>query len=500
MPSAAEAPDLLIELQRGPGTRSVTEQLHAALMAAIGDGRLPAGSWLPSTRRLAAEQRISRGVVVGVYERLAEEGLVRTQRGSGSRVVGGGASPVVDLVTSAGRVVHDLRPGAPDLTLFPRAAWEAATAAVLRGMSAHELGYIAPWGDGTLRKALAAHVAQSRGIMATPRDVVVTTGTTQALTLACRVLRSAGHTTLAVEDPDNVIHRRILGAQGLRLVDVPIDDEGIDVGVLWATGARAVVVTPAHQYPWGVVMSAARRRQLVTWARTVDGLIIEDDYDAVFAPAEQRMPSLRTLAVDHVLHTASVSKSLAPALRLGWAVPPPHLLAGLKGAKRDDDFGGAALTQRTFAHLLTNGAYHRHVRRIRGLYQERRAALSAAVHRYLPDWRIVGADTGLHLCVMAPQGIDDQAVVDLAASRGVLALALSGLRRGAGPAGLVLGHARLPVDVAGDAVAGLATAVDDLARRTRPPARTRFPLPSRALAARLGTTAIDYFPGGLDAD
>ena len=313
MAGATGAPDLLIELRREPGVPPLSRQLHRALAAAIDDGRLQPGAWLPSTRQLADELEVSRGVVVSVYERLSDEGLVDTRRGSGTRVVVGRPPPARAPTAPTEKSVHDLRPGIPDLTLFPRSAWAAATEAALRGMSGNELGYVAPWGDVMLREELAGHVARTRGIVATAREIVITSGVVQALTLTCRVLRAAGHTTLALENPSNMIQRQILVSQGLRLIDVPVDVDALDVAALHTTGSRAVLTTPAHQFPSGVTLSARRREQLAAWARAVDGVVIEDDYDVDVDTAAQRMPSLRTLTADHVLHTNSVSKSLAPA-------------------------------------------------------------------------------------------------------------------------------------------------------------------------------------------
>ncbi len=500
MPVRPWGADLLVDVERGPGRPPLHVQLHRALVAAIGDGRLPAGARLPSTRQLAADLRVSRGAVVAVYARLADEGHVAIRPGSGARVLAP-AAPQPSAPVPAGLPsppVHDLRPGAPDLTAFPRAAWGAATTSVLRGMVDSDLGYAPPWGDPVLRRAIAAHVARTRQALTPLDDVIITSGTTQALTLTCRVLVSRGHTALAVEDPSNAVQRQVLSRYGLDIVNVPVDDEGLDVAALRRTGARAVLVTPAHQFPCGVALSRDRRDQLVDWAEDVDGVIVEDDYDAEFSFGGLPTTSLRARAPEHVVHTASVSKTLAPGVRLGWLVPPRRLLTDLLGAKRDDDFGTGVLTQRTLAHLMETGGYYRHVRRRRAQYRRQRRALVAGLAEQLPDWTVRGADAGLHLWLEAPPGTDEAAVVDAAAARAVLVLGMSAMRRLPGPPGLVLGYARLRPHRVDDAVGRLRSAVRDVAaRQRRRGARPRRPLPGAALAARLGTSAVDYFPLGL---
>lgn len=490
-----------VPVTRGRGAPPVSEQVHRGLLDAMAAGRLAPGSRLPASRVLAASLGVSRGTVVAAYARLADEGHVSPRQGAATVVVAAPPSPAAAAEQPAGLPsvpVHDLRPGAPDLRAFPRGPWGAATTQALRTMPDSALGYVTPWGDAMLRAELAVHLAASRRVTATAEDVVVTSGTTQALTLSCRVLVAAGHTTLAVEDPSNAIQRQVLGRYGLHVLDVPVDDHGLDVAALAATGTRAVLVTPAHQYPRGVTMSPARRQALLAWARRVDGVVLEDDYDAEFSFGTVAPASLRAGSPDHVWHTGSVSKTLAPALRIGWLVAPRRVQADLRGAKRDDDFGGDALAQRTLAHMLADGSYARHLRRARRLYRQRREAMVAAVQRHLPGWQVRGADAGLHLALDAPDGTDEAAVVDAAAARAVLVLGMDSMRRLPGAPGLAVGYGRVRQDQAEDAVLRLAAAARDAARgRRRRGARTAGPLPEAALAARLGTSAVDYFPRGL---
>ncbi len=496
--------ELLLEVSRATG-EPVREQLRRQLIDAMDAGRLAPGDRLPPSRHLAVDLRVSRGTVVEVYDQLQHEGYLESRRGSGTLVAErtpdhpGREGPPTTWVPAVPdeEPLLDLRPGAPDLAAFPRAAWSSATRHVLRVLPDRELGYVPPWGSAALRTQLAGHLSRTRVTAAGPDDVVVTSGVTQALTLTCRVLSELGHRALAVEDPSNAIQRRVLGRHVPEVLDVPVDDEGLDVAALERSGARAVLVTPAHQHPTGVVLSPRRRAALVDWADRVDGWVVEDDYDAEFRFGRLAAPSLQGAAPHRVVHVGSVSKTLAPGLRLGWLLAPPAVRAALVGAKRDDDFGTSVLTQHALAHLLSTGGYDRHLRRLRLRYRGQRRALVEALDRHLPAWRVQGAEAGLHFCVMAPEDVDEVAVVDAAAERGLLVLDLGRLRSTAGPPGLVLGFARVREHQADLAVRRLCDAVAAAAAGSRAGASPRpLPLPDPDSARRLGTTALDYFPPG----
>jgi GntR family transcriptional regulator/MocR family aminotransferase len=496
--------ELLVEVSRAGG-EPVRAQLRRQLIRAMDTGRLLPGDRLPPSRHLAADLRVARGTVVEVYDQLQHEGYLETRRGSGTLVAErtNGHTPVAGPPTTwvptvpAEALLLDLRPGAPDLAAFPRAAWSAATSHVLRTLPDQELGYVPPWGAAALRTQLAGHLSRTRLTAAGPEDVVVTSGVTQALTLTCRVLTDLGHRALAVEDPSNAIQRRVLGRHVPAVLDVPVDEEGLDVGALERSGARAVLVTPAHQHPTGVALSPRRRAALVAWADRVGGWIVEDDYDAEFQFGRLASPSLQGAAPHRVVHVGSVSKTLAPGLRLGWLLAPPALRAALVGVKRDDDFGTSVLTQHALARLLATGTYDRHLRRLRLRYRGQRRALVAALALHLPGWQVQGAAAGLHLCALVPADVDEVAVVDAAAERGLLVLDLGRLRSAPGPPGLVLGFARMRERQADVAVRRLRDAV--AAAATRPAAGgvpRPLSLPDPRSAGRLGTTALDYFPPG----
>lgn len=246
-------------------------------------------------------------------------------------------------------------------------------------LPASDFGYTEPWGARALREQLSQCLGQVRGAMVDPESVLVVTGATQAISLTAQVLLRAGHRAIALEDPSNAIQRRLLHDLGLHVVDVPIDSQGLSVDVLAASPARAVICTPSHQYPTGVVLSAQRREQLCRWAEQRDAVILEDDYDSEFHYARPVTGCLQGLVPQHVALVGSVSKSLAPALRLGWVVAPPALLGPLRQAKMHADFGSGFLEQQVLAEFMASGAYDRNLRALRRRYAERRAWLVGAL-------------------------------------------------------------------------------------------------------------------------
>ena len=457
------AAELLIALAES-GRMPLRIRLAGALRDAIRSDQLGGGTTLPSTRVLAQDLGISRGVVVDAYAQLAAEGFVRTRPGGATTVayVQAGALPAgwqnERPVTRPGPEL-DLRPGWPDLSAFPRRAWTNATRDVLRELPDAELGYVEPWGSWDLRRQLASYLARVRGAMTAPDGVVVVSGATQGLTLLSRMLLRDGEQTLAIEDPSNAIQRELLGRLGVTVVDVPVDESGLRVDVLAATKTRAVLCTPAHQYPSGVVLSPARRELLLRWASDVGGLIIEDDYDAEFRYDRAPLACLQGMDPEHVALLGSVSKTLAPALRVGWVVTPPPLLPALRGIKRDDDFGSNAISQHVFARLVESGAYDRHLRGLRRRYRQRRDAFIRALARRLPDWQVMGSAGGLHLTVALPPHVPEAGLVAAAAQLGLAVLGLDAMshHKGSGP-GIVVSYARATPDMCEDAVGRLAKA------------------------------------------
>jgi GntR family transcriptional regulator/MocR family aminotransferase len=438
----------------------LADQVAAAIREAIAAGRLTPGSRLPSSRELAGDLRVSRGVVVTAYEQLVAEGRLVTRRGSGTTVADA-ARPAPDLGLPSGdtRAPLPLRPGLPDLAAFPRVAWRRAYERALATATDAELGYGDPTGAPRLRAELAHYLGRVRAARLAAGDLVVTTGAAQAFVVVAQVLRAAGVDAIGLEDPGSPGIRDHLATLGLRLAPVPVDADGLDVAALGRTRLRAVLVTPAHQFPTGVVLAPARRAALVDWARRTGGLIVEDDYDAEFRYDRDPVGCLQGLAPAQVAYIGSVSKALAPALRLGWLGVPANLRAAARAAKAAADLGGPVLEQLAFAELLASGGYDRHLRRARRAHRTRRDAVAAALAEHLPHVRITGIAAGLHL-VAELSTMDDVALAARAREAGLDPLPLSSTYLGkARRSGLVLGYAHHPPARLAAAVRRLASLV-----------------------------------------
>jgi GntR family transcriptional regulator/MocR family aminotransferase len=412
--------DLLVALDRS-GRRGLSAQLQQQLRSAIQQGRLPAGTVLPPTRTLAHELGIARSVVVSAYEHLATDGYLSGRQGSGTQVM-----PLVQ--TSAGTTsttsepVADVRllGGLPDPALFPRTEWLRHYRAALNEVPNHQLGYPGPLGALQLREALTNYVARVRGVATNPDRMVITSGITQAVVLVARALRACGVDAVAMEDPCFGLHRQAVINSGLRVVPIPVDDDGLDVAKLLAHNVRAVLVAPAHSYPTGTVLSAERRTALIKWAYDNDGLIIEDDYDAEFRYDRAPIGALQGLAPQRVAYAGCASKTLTPALRLGWLAVPDWLVDKVVRQKLLDDMGNTMLEQLALARFVESGGFARHLRRVRPVYRRRRDAALTAVAMSLPDAIPTGVAAGLHMYVQLPASCNEVGLVDAARNRGVL--------------------------------------------------------------------------------
>ena len=476
--------------QAPPGGRTAWQAER--LRSAIADGRLPVGARLPASRVLAEELRITRGVVIEAYRRLAESGQIEGRGRLGTVVVAAPAAPTrpaaprtrpphgaarsgsalfgaTDLagVVDALRGVPcriDFSPGVPDLAAFPRTAWLRAERAVLAEASPADFGYGEPQGAPALRQAVVGWLARNRGIRADPDEVIVVAGVAQALSLLGPALRAAGIRRVGVEDPGSLGARQQLEYYGHAVVPVPVDAAGLDVAALRASGAQAVLLTPAHQFPTGVVLDGERRRELLDWAAD-GGTVIEDDYDAEHRYDRPPVPALRSLLPEGVCYAGSVSKLLAPALRIGWLLVPPDLHDTLVAAKRHADLGNGILAQLVLARLMDSGELERHLRHVRLRHRRRRDAMLRALATHLPAARVHGAAAGLHLTVTfdAPHAhVTDTALAAAALERGVKAHPLSWHRIAPGPPGLVLGYAADPAHEIDEGVALIAAALHDL--------------------------------------
>ncbi|HEX8803641.1 MAG TPA: PLP-dependent aminotransferase family protein, partial [Acidimicrobiales bacterium] len=316
-------------------------------------------------------------------------------------------------------LMHDFRPGLPDLGLFPRGAWARATRAALASMPDTELGYTDPAGLPRLRAALAGYLGRVRGVACTPDQVVVCNGFGHGFGLVVRALADRGPLDVAVEVPGHADPRDQVVRAGGRVHGVPVDGEGLRTAELAALPVAAVVVTPAHQYPTGAVLSPRRRTELAAWAQATGATIVEDDYDAEYRYDRHPVGALQGVAPDRVVYSGTLSKSLAPGLRLGWLVVPPDLLDAVLQVRLDTDQMTASFTQAAFTEFLERGDLDRHLRRTRRVYRQRRDALVEAVARELPGARVSSVSAGLHVLVGLPAGWDSAEVVDAAREAGV---------------------------------------------------------------------------------
>lgn len=487
--------------------RGLTTWLTDELRAAIMDRRLKAGVALPASRVLAEELGVSRGVIVEAYQRLKDEGMVSGQHGGGTIVTGGLAAggPVADGPVAggfaadrfaAGTASHvpapptaqvadpaadeeglpvlprrwragvelDLSPGVPDLSGFPRAAWLRAERTVLDRANVADLGYGDPRGSEWLRHELAGWLARTRGLRAGPEEIIIVTGVAQALALVAHWLRTRGRIDIAVENPGSRGARNHLAYWGLRSVPVDVDDDGMRADELVRLdGVRAALLTPAHQFPTGVVLGPQRRRDLVAWAASADGLLVEDDYDAEYRYDRTPVPALQASAPDHVVYAGSTSKTLAPGMRLAWMIPPASMRVDLITAKHASDLGSPAVPQLVLAQLIADGELERHIRVVRKRQRARRDALLDAVHEHLPQARVQGVAAGLHVLLTFPDLAGRVADTDLADRIGLTGVRVHPLSyhcaRDMAP-GLVMGYAAHTADQLREAVRRIAQVLD----------------------------------------
>jgi GntR family transcriptional regulator/MocR family aminotransferase len=381
---------------------------------------------------LAADLGIARSTVTECYTALVEEGWLTARPGSGTRVAArvpsrrAGVSPP----TPRPRAARGLEPGAEDYAEFPRTQWLAAARRAFATAPHSTYGYGDPLGRSELRAALADYLARARGVHADPAQIVITSGFHHGLGVLARALGSQGADTLAVEAYGLDIHRDALSDEGLDTRPVEVDEDGAQVGRLRdITGAAAVLLTPAHQFPTGYALSAERRAVVVDWARSTGGVILEDDYDGEFRYDRKPVGALQGLDPYHVAYFGTASKSVAPALRLGWVVVPAWLLPAAARAKGRVDTV-SALDQLIFAEFLSSGAFDRHVRGRRQKYQRRREELVETLADVAPNVHVTGMAAGLQAVLALPAGTEARAV----RAAGRHGLAVSGLARFRHPA------------------------------------------------------------------
>jgi GntR family transcriptional regulator / MocR family aminotransferase len=456
--------DVLIEraswlhLDRRPREtlRAVVER---TLRDAILDGALRPGVRLPSSRALAGELGVSRGVTSEAYSQLEAQGFLVT-RTKAAPVVARVSRPTrspepLEPVPPAPR--YDFIPTTPDVTLFPSRRWTSTVLEVLRTAPAAFLDYGDPRGVRELQEVLADHIGRTRGVITDPSRVIVIQGAAQGIDLLGRLLARAGLRRVVVEDPSLDSQPQRFRAHGLEVAGQRTDSEGIVVDRL---RGDAALVTPAHQFPTGAVLSGERRRALLDWANRRSALVIEDDYDSEFRYDRQPVRALQGLDPERVVYLGTTSKSLAPALRLGWLVVPTPLVEEAGRIKHLLDVCSPPIDQLALARFIARGDYDRHVRRARGIYRRRRDRLLAALDAKLPELAVEGVAAGVHVLLRLPAGVDDRLVASAAERNGVRVVPLSAYELApSGRGGLVIGYGRIHEDAIEPAVSALAAAV-----------------------------------------
>ena len=435
-------PDLLLALDRSLA-EPLRVQLERELREAIRSGRLAAGERLPSSRAMAAELGISRGLVLECYSQLQAEGFLTSKSGSSTRVAANALAATATPVrpAPAPRLAVDFRPGVPDLTSFPRRDWAWALRDSCRNATPVELGYGDPRGAQALRLVLAGYLRRVRGAVADAERLVICGGFGQGINLVLSSLARTGIERIAIEDPGDEDYHVICKRLGMRAVPVPIDERGIDVDALSGADVRAVILTPTHQFPTGMALAPERRQALVAWANDRDATIVEDDYDAEFRYDRDPVGALQGLAPDRVALIGTVSKSLAPALRLGWVACPPALRQALIEDKRLSDRGSPTLEQLALAALIESGRYDRHLRHMRRVYGTRRDTLVRVLSEQAPQVGLQGLAAGFHAVADLDHDADERAIVEQARERSIGLYGMSSYRPSgrAGPPQLVIG-------------------------------------------------------------
>ncbi|MGJ4858742.1 PLP-dependent aminotransferase family protein [Labrys sp. KB_33_2] len=427
-------------------------QIHRGIAAAIRDGRLANGARLPSWRDLAAQLGVARGTVRVAYEKLADEQLIAGMGAAGTRVIHEGAlpkttarlpvaTPLPTLFPDFERPPATFQMGVPAQDAFPFSLWSRIMARSARAAAAAPVSYPDPRGHIELRREIAAYLALARGIQCEPDQVLVTSGYSGALGLILRALGLDGRKAW-LEDPAFVLTRVALEQARVTITPVPVDPDGIDVaaGLRLAPDAAFAVVTPGQQAPLGLTLSLERRLALLDWAQARQAWIIEDDYLSELQLRGRAAPALASLdRRGRVLHAGTFSKTITPALRLGFLVVPPQLAARFGDVAAALAPASAVSIQRAVASFLAEGHYLRHLRRMKRLYAARRDALASCLTTRIGSGMKIHANGGLAVLLDLPDTIDDVAVSRQALPFGIAPVPLSPWYSGARRAGLLLG-------------------------------------------------------------
>jgi GntR family transcriptional regulator/MocR family aminotransferase len=447
------------------GRTDLSGEIYRQIRQGILDGRLRPGERLSPTRELAAALSVARSTVMIAYESLVAEGFATSHAGAGTFVSHQlearrpasktrrstvrairtrGVWDAISVPTIFDRAADfDFRSGLPDASLFPHRAWRRVVARAVRSREMAAGVYENPAGNCELRAAIARHIGISRSVSGSPDDVIVTNGTQQAIDIIARVLLEPGD-VVAMEDPGYPPPKDLFRVLGARVIGVPVDSEGLVVEALPA-GARAVYVTPSHQYPLGVAMSLSRRRALLAWAERNNAVVIEDDYDSEFRFGGRPLEPVQTLdTTGRVVYVGTFSKTLLPTLRLGFMIVPPSLREAAYKAKHVTDWHTATIAQSALARFIDEGAFARHIRKVSRTYSERHGTLTAAIKMYFGDHLdLVPSSTGLHIAAYARRASVDNidAIASQAFDLGVAIQRIATFRVDGEPqAGVVLGY------------------------------------------------------------
>jgi GntR family transcriptional regulator / MocR family aminotransferase len=453
--------ELLVPLDRD-SARPMGAQIEEQLREAIRSGALKPGARVPSTRDLARQLGVSRGLVVNAYAQLGAEGYLVVRQGALPQVsdAAGRSAPEPEEQEVGALPRYDFRPWLPDVSLFPRDVWLRCVRRALAEMTDDELSSDDPRGSVRLRAALADYLGRVRGVVAAPARMVVTTGFRQSEGIFCRALAVAGARRIGLEDPGHPEQRLAARRAGLEPVSIPVDEDGLRVEELAGADVDAVILTPAHQAPAGAALSGERRTALLAWLRERGAVALEDDYDAEYRYDRAAVGALQGLEPEHVVYAGSVSKTLVPALRLGWLAVPSRLIDAVVEEKRLADRITAQIDQRAFAEFLEGGEHDRHLRRMRTHYRTRRDLLVAALADELPEATVEGIAAGLHATVRLPDSDDEAAILAEARARRIALEAMGAYRGGAdGPPTLLIGYGQIAEPSIRPGVRALAEAV-----------------------------------------
>lgn len=449
------------------GRTDLAAEIYRQIRQAILHGKLKPGDHLPPTRVLSKSLAVARSTVTVAYERLIGEGLVTARIGAATYVSHAAgdiarparrSSPIAALrakpvwdslaagVAFAEPMPYDFRMGIPDIASFPHDAWRRSVMRALRSEEMTNGMYARAAGLLSLRTSIANHIGVSRAVNASPDDVVVTNGTQQALDLIARLLLESGD-VVAVEDPGYPPPRHLFRSLGANVVPVPVDGEGLVVEKLPPT-TRVVYVTPSHQFPLGVAMSLPRRRALLSWAERHNAAIVEDDYDSEFRFGGRPLEPLQTLdTAGRVIYIGSFSKTILPALRMGFLVLPPSLRVAAETAKFVSDWHSSSLVQASLAQFIADGSFGRHLRKVSRIYRERHETICATIEKQFGvHLELVPSSTGLHVAALAKQASVDtlRSITREATKRGVALQHLATFTLGReARAGITLGYGRI---------------------------------------------------------